>query len=216
MRMTAAALVAVMGVLAPQASTTEETSSQNSSSNQTGARSNKGKTPDADADATAQAAPAATSATPPPLPPRCEDELVDGWPTWLLNNVPRETLQGIVPKSVFAYEKMEKVGEGSYSSVYKARERGTGRIVALKKVEFNRSESESVRFMAREIQFLRRLDHPNVMKLEGVATSRRSIYLVFDFMYDDLARLVFRSGKCLTEPQVSLSSSPFLSFIRRS
>ncbi|KAG0515782.1 hypothetical protein BDA96_10G307300 [Sorghum bicolor] len=97
---------------------------------------------------------------------------------------------------------MEKVGEGSYSSVYKARERGTGRIVALKKVEFNRSESESVRFMAREIQFLRRLDHPNVMKLEGVATSRRSIYLVFDFMYDDLARLVFRSGKCLTEPQI--------------
>jgi len=69
--------------------------------------------------------------------------------------------------------------------------------------------------MAREIQFLRRLDHPNVMKLESIATSRRSIYLVFDYMYDDLARLVFRSGRCLTEPQVSSSSFPFLSFIRR-
>ncbi|CAD6335735.1 unnamed protein product [Miscanthus lutarioriparius] len=215
MRMMAAAaavaLVAVMGVLAPRAkwrggSSTEETSSQNSSSNQTGAHCYTGKTPDADAeaDAAAQAASAATAATPPPLPPhppRRDDELVDGWPTWLLDNVPREVLQGIVPKSVHAYEKIEKVGEGSYSSVYKARERGTGRIVALKKVWFNASDSESVRFMAREIQFLRRLDHPNVMKLEGIATSRRSIYLVFDFMYDDLSRLVFRSGRCLTEPQ---------------
>ena len=117
----------------------------------------------------------------------------------------REALQGIVPKSVHAYEKIQKVGEGSYSSVYKARERGTGRIVALKKVWFNASDSESVRFMAREIRFLQLLDHPNVMKLEGIATSRmhRSIYLVFDFMYSDLGRLVLRSGQRLTEPQVS-------------
>jgi hypothetical protein len=101
--------------------------------------------------------------------------------------------------------------------VYKARERGTGRIVALKKVRFDTSESESVRFMAREIRFLQRLDHPNVMKLEGIATSRmhRSIYLVFDFMYSDLGRLVLRSGQRLTEPQVSSSSFPFFFLIRR-
>jgi cyclin-dependent kinase 12/13 len=116
----AVALVAVMCVLAPRAkwrggSSTEETSSQNSSCNQTGARCYTGKTPDADADAeaAAQAASAATPATPPPHRPRREDELLDGWPTWLLNNVPREALQGIVPKSVDAYEKIEKVGEGS-------------------------------------------------------------------------------------------------------
>ncbi|OQU76930.1 hypothetical protein SORBI_3010G236700 [Sorghum bicolor] len=169
----------------------------------------RGKTPDADADAdaAAQQQASSSSATPsplPPHPPRRDDELVDGWPTWLLANVPREALQGIVPKSADAYDKIEKVGQGTYSNVYKARERGTGRIVALKKVRFDTSESESVRFMAREIRFLQRLDHPNVMKLEGIATSRmhRSIYLVFDFMYSDLARLVLRSGNRLTEPQI--------------
>uniref|UniRef100_A0A804U705 [RNA-polymerase]-subunit kinase n=2 Tax=Zea mays TaxID=4577 RepID=A0A804U705_MAIZE len=168
-----------------------------------------GKTPDdGNGDAAAQqATTAATPATPPllpPHPPRREDELVDGWPTWLLDNVPREALQGIVPKSADAYDKIEKVGQGTYSNVYKARERGTGRIVALKKVRFDTSESESVRFMAREIRFLQRLDHPNVMKLEGIATSRmhRSIYLVFDFMYSDLGRLVLRSQQRLTEPQI--------------
>jgi cyclin-dependent kinase 12/13 len=172
-----------------------------------------GKTPDdGNGDAAAQqATTAATPPTPPLLPPRREDELVDGWPTWLLDNVPREALQGIVPKSADAYDKIEKVGQGTYSNVYKARERGTGRIVALKKVRFDTSESESVRFMAREIRFLQRLDHPNVMKLEGIATSRmhRSIYLVFDFMYSDLGRLVLRSQQRLTEPQVSSSFRSF-------
>ena len=55
--------------------------------------------------------------------------------------------------------------------MYKARERGTGRVVALKKVRFDTSESESVRFMAREIRILQRLDHPNVIRLDGIATA---------------------------------------------
>ncbi|GJN39171.1 hypothetical protein PR202_gb28272 [Eleusine coracana subsp. coracana] len=172
----------------------------------------KKTTPDDDDVAAAQAPTTAT----PPLPPRREDELVDGWPTWLLDNVPREALHGIVPKSADAYDKIYKarVGQGTYSNVYKARERGTGRIVALKKVRFDTSESESVKFMAREMRILQRLDHPNVIRLEGIATSRmhRSIYLVFDFMYSDLARLIPRAAEQrLTEPQIKCYMQQLLS-----
>ncbi|KAM3193380.1 hypothetical protein ACQJBY_070162 [Aegilops geniculata] len=140
-----------------------------------------------------------------PAAPRREDDreqLVDGWPTWLLENVPREALQGIVPRSADAFDKIEKVGQGTYSNVYKARERGAdGRLVALKKVRLDTMEPESVKFMAREMRILRRLDHPNIIRLDGIATSRmhRSIYLVFDFMYSDLARLIARP---LTLPQI--------------
>jgi cyclin-dependent kinase 12/13 len=161
------------------------------------------KTPDDD---DAVPAPPPAAALPPHPPPRREDEqLVDGWPTWLLDNVPRDALEGIVPRSADAYDKIDKVGQGTYSNVYKARERGTGRVVALKKVRLDTSESESVRFMAREIRVLQRLDHPNVIRLEGIATSRmhRSIYLVFDFMYSDLTKLIARPGERLTEPQVT-------------
>lgn len=98
-----------------------------------------------------------------------------------------------------------QVGQGTYSNVYKALDRHTGEIVALKKVRFNTAEPESIKFMAREIMILQRLDHPNVVKLKGLATSRMqySIYLVFDFMQTDLARIIARPEERLTESQVT-------------
>jgi serine/threonine protein kinase len=58
--------------------------------------------------------------------------------------------------------------------------------------------------MAREIHILRRLDHPNVVKLEGLVTSRMSssLYLVFEYMEHDLAGLAATPGLKFTEPQV--------------
>ncbi|KAH7675103.1 [RNA-polymerase]-subunit kinase protein [Dioscorea alata] len=141
------------------------------------------------------------------------DDLVDGWPRWLVNNVPKDVLAGLVPKSADSYDKLAKVGQGTYSNVYKARDRDTGKIVALKKVRFDTSESESVRFMAREIMILQKLDHPNVIKLEGLATSRMqySLYLVFDFMLTDLARVISRPDGRLTEPQIKCYMMQLLS-----
>lgn len=77
--------------------------------------------------------------------------------------------------------------------------------MALKKVRFDTSESESVKFMAREIMILQKLDHPNVIKLEGIATSRMqySLYLVFDLMQSDLTRVISRPSQRLTLPQVT-------------
>lgn len=88
--------------------------------------------------------------------------------------------------------------------MYKARDLETGKIVALKKVRFVNMDPESVRFMAREIHILRRLDHPNVLKLEGLVTSRMScsLYLVFEYMEHDLAGLAATPGIKFSEPQV--------------
>uniref|UniRef100_A0A6V7PAM2 [RNA-polymerase]-subunit kinase n=1 Tax=Ananas comosus var. bracteatus TaxID=296719 RepID=A0A6V7PAM2_ANACO len=155
-------------------------------------------------------------ATPPSRGGGEAEEMVDGWPRWLLENIPREVLSGLVPRSADSYDKIDKVGQGTYSNVYKAIDRDTGKIVALKKVRFDTSESESVRFMAREIMILQRLDHPNVIKLEGLATSRMhySLYLVFDFMQTDLASVISRSDQRLTEPQVKCYMQQLLSGLR--
>ncbi|XP_052188520.1 probable serine/threonine-protein kinase At1g54610 [Diospyros lotus] len=142
-----------------------------------------------------------------------EEELVNGWPKWLTDNIPKEALVGLIPRSAECYDKIDKVGEGTYSNVYKARDRESGKIVALKKVRFDTSEPESVKFMAREIMILQKLDHPNIVKLEGLATSRMqySLYLVFDYMQSDLARVISRPGERLTEPQVKCYMHQLLS-----
>lgn len=97
-----------------------------------------------------------------------------------------------------------QIGQGTYSSVFRARDLETGKIVALKKVRFDNFEPESVRFMAREILILRRLDHPNIIKLEGIVASKLScsIYLVFEYMEHDLAGLVSCPDIKFTEAQV--------------
>ncbi|CAN4114217.1 unnamed protein product [Withania somnifera] len=141
------------------------------------------------------------------------NEFVDGWPKWLIDNIPKEVLVGLVPKTADSYDKLAKVGQGTYSNVYKARDKKSGKIVALKKVRFDTSEPESVKFMAREIIILKRLDHPNIIKLEGLATSRMqySLYLVFDFMESDLTKLINRAEGKLTEPQVKRYMEQLLS-----
>lgn len=83
----------------------------------------------------------------------------------------------------------------------------TGRVVALKKVRVESVDSaESVGFMVREIVLLRRLDHPNVIRLEGLAVSRvptsPSLYLIFDYMEHDLAGLTALPGFSFSESQV--------------
>ena len=37
------------------------------------------------------------------------DEMVDGWPKWLIDNIPKEVLGGLVPKSAESYDKLDKV-----------------------------------------------------------------------------------------------------------
>lgn len=139
-----------------------------------------------------------------PVPRAVEAEQVAaGWPPWLAS-VAAEAVRGWVPRRAESFEKLDKIGQGTYSNVYRARDLEKQKIVALKKVRFDNLEPESVKFMAREILILRRLDHPNIIKLEGLVTSRMScsLYLVFEYMEHDLAGLASFPGLKLTEPQV--------------
>ncbi|KAF8369420.1 hypothetical protein HHK36_032565 [Tetracentron sinense] len=140
------------------------------------------------------------------------EQVAAGWPAWL-SAVAGEAIQGWVPLKADSFEKLEKIGQGTYSSVFRARDLETGRIVALKKVRFDNFEPESVRFMAREIMILRRLDHPNIVKLEGLVTSRSScsIYLVFEYMEHDLSGLLSCPDIKFCESQVKCYMQQLLS-----
>ncbi|XP_021285720.1 probable serine/threonine-protein kinase At1g54610 [Herrania umbratica] len=140
------------------------------------------------------------------------EHVAAGWPAWL-SAVAGEAIHGWVPLKADSFEKLEKIGQGTYSTVFRARDLETGKIVALKKVRFDNFEPESVRFMAREILILRRLDHPNIIKLEGIITSRMScsIYLVFEYMEHDITGLLSCPDIKFSESQIKCYMKQLLS-----
>ncbi|CAL9037055.1 unnamed protein product [Musa banksii] len=137
------------------------------------------------------------------------------WPTWL-SDAAGDVLAGFSPRRANSFAMLEKIGSGTYSNVYKARDPVGGRSVAMKKVRVEDVKAvDSVLFMVREIALLRLLDHPNIIRLEDLAVSRipttPSLYLVFDYMEHDLAGLTALPGVRFTVPQVKCYMKQLLS-----
>ncbi|XP_054565790.1 cyclin-dependent kinase 3 [Eptesicus fuscus] len=88
------------------------------------------------------------------------------------------------------FQKVEKIGEGTYGVVYKARNKDTGQLVALKKIRLD-LETEGVPSTAiREISLLKELKHPNIVRLLDVVHSEKKLYLVFEFLSQDLKKFM--------------------------
>lgn len=86
------------------------------------------------------------------------------------------------------YDKMEKIGEGTYGTVFKARNKSTGEIVALKRVRLDDDDEGVPSSALREICILRELKHRNVVRLYDVVHSENKLTLVFEFCDQDLKK----------------------------
>eukprot|EP00906_Rhabdomonas_costata_P007941 RCo011350 len=88
------------------------------------------------------------------------------------------------------YAKLEKIGEGTYGVVFKAKDRQTGELVALKRIRLD-SEEEGVPCTAiREISLLKELKHPNIVKLLDVIHNDKKLTLVFEYADQDLKKFL--------------------------
>jgi len=88
------------------------------------------------------------------------------------------------------YQKIEKVGEGTYGVVYKAKDINSGQIVALKKIRLE-AEDEGVPSTAiREISLLKELKDDNIVRLLDIVHADQKLYLVFEFLDVDLKRYI--------------------------
>jgi len=94
----------------------------------------------------------------------------------------------MVLNQIAKYEKISKIGEGTYGTVFKARNRQTDEIVALKVVRLD-DEDEGVPSSAlREICLLKELRHENVVSLQDVVHSPNKLTLVFEHCDLDLKK----------------------------
>jgi|EP00505_MAST-04D_sp_SCG-Rhode-Island_P000201 serine/threonine protein kinase len=103
------------------------------------------------------------------------------------------------------YIKTEKpIGEGTYGVVYKATEKATGAIVALKKIRLE-VEDEGVPSTAlREISLLKELHHQNIVDLKDVEHSESPprLYLVFEWLDQDLKKYMDTCGSGGMKPEL--------------
>ncbi|KRY93852.1 Cyclin-dependent kinase 5, partial [Trichinella pseudospiralis] len=86
------------------------------------------------------------------------------------------------------YEKLEKIGEGTYGTVFKAKNRETHEIVALKRVRLDDNDEGVPSSALREICLLKELKHPNIVRLIDVLHGSRRLTLVFEYCDQDLKK----------------------------
>ncbi|KAJ1737350.1 cyclin-dependent kinase 5 [Coemansia sp. Benny D160-2] len=92
------------------------------------------------------------------------------------------------------YQKIEKLGEGTYGIVYKAQNRETNEVVALKRIRLDNEEEGVPCTAIREISLLKELKHPNIVGLFDVLHTEKKLTLVFEFMDSDLKKFVDAYG----------------------
>ncbi|XP_069116661.1 cyclin-dependent kinase-like 1 isoform X21 [Argopecten irradians] len=80
------------------------------------------------------------------------------------------------------YEKLTRIGEGSYGVVFKCRNKETGVIVAIKRFVESEDDPLIKKIAMREIRMLKQLKHPNLVNLIEVFRRKKRLHLVFEYV----------------------------------
>ncbi|CAL9117164.1 unnamed protein product [Musa textilis] len=101
------------------------------------------------------------------------------------------------------YEKVEKIGEGTYGVVYKARDRLTIETIALKKIRLENEDEGVPSTTIREISLLKEMQHSNIVR-------SLSLFLPF-FSFPILLDICTNSNNLQTKASlIVLPSTPIL------
>jgi cyclin-dependent kinase len=98
-------------------------------------------------------------------------------------------------KRLSNYEKIGKIGEGTYGLVYKARNKLTNEIVALKLIRLESEDEGTPSTAIREISILKQLQHPNIVLLHEVIHTESNLTLVFEYLDQDLKNYMDACGE---------------------
>ncbi|XP_047069157.1 cyclin-dependent kinase C-3 [Lolium rigidum] len=111
-------------------------------------------------------------------------------------------------RTVDCFQRIRKIGEGTYGEVFEAVDIITGERAALKKIKLDDGKEGFPRQILREIKLLKKLDHANIIRLKEIVVSpgsvhgtggsddymyRGDIYMVFEYMDHDMKKVLHHS-----------------------
>uniref|UniRef100_A0AC35TS82 Protein kinase domain-containing protein n=1 Tax=Rhabditophanes sp. KR3021 TaxID=114890 RepID=A0AC35TS82_9BILA len=87
------------------------------------------------------------------------------------------------------YRMTKRIGDGTFGEVHLAKRIDTGDIVAIKRMK-KKFYSWQEAMNLREVKCLKKLSHPNIIKLKEVLRENEILYFIFEFMNENLYELM--------------------------
>ncbi|XP_013362374.1 PREDICTED: cyclin-dependent kinase 16 isoform X5 [Chinchilla lanigera] len=101
------------------------------------------------------------------------------------------------------YIKLDKLGEGTYATVYKGKSKLTDNLVALKEIRLEHEEGAPCTAI-REVSLLKDLKHANIVTLHDIIHTEKSLTLVFEYLDKDLKQYLDDCGNVINMHNVKL------------
>jgi cell division cycle 2-like protein len=107
-------------------------------------------------------------------------------------------------RSVDVFERLNKINEGTYGVVYRAKDKKTAEVVALKKVKMEKEREGFPLTSLREINILLSFHHPSIVDVKEVVvgSSLDSIFMVMEYMEHDLKGVMENMKQPYTQSEV--------------
>ncbi|KAL2557016.1 Serine/threonine-protein kinase MHK [Forsythia ovata] len=99
------------------------------------------------------------------------------------------------------YKILDELGDGTCGSVYKALNIGTSEIVAVKKMKRKFYYWEEC-VNLREVKSLRKLNHPNIIKLMEIVRENNELFFIFEYMEHNLYQIMKERQKSFSEEEI--------------
>jgi len=115
----------------------------------------------------------------------------------------RQSLSEIGFGRIDTYTKLDKLGEGTYATVFKGKSRLTDNLVALKEIRLEHEEGAPCTAI-REVSLLKDLKHANIVTLHDIVHTDKSLTLVFEYLERDLKQYMDDCGAILAMNNVKL------------
>ncbi len=118
-------------------------------------------------------------------------------------------------RNVENYEWLNRIEEGTYGVVYRAKDKRTGQVVALKKLKMEKEKEGFPITSLREINMLLKAEHPNIVHVREIVVGNNmdKIYIVMDYVEHDLKSLMETMKQPFLEGEVKTLMLQLLSAV---